>query len=116
MSKTQADAAKEAFNRKLDKQAQDMVAKGRGTVDPTGLPTIGVDVRDERPPESANPIRRCYSLERQQGHWCVATIDYQDDKIVNITRTTPDLLPMAINEIKVRHGYLWSELQSGKKN
>lgn len=108
MSKLSPEAKAE-LNRKLDKQAQDMVAKGRGTVDPTGKPTIGVDVRDEKP--EGEKVSKAFALEHPApGLWNMATIHYQDDQIVKVERTEPNVKAIAVNELKMTNARHWMNL------
>lgn len=109
MSKTQADAAKEAMNRKLDKQAQDMVAQGKGTSDPNGLPTVVLDIRDK--PIEPETLRKAHGLERRDGFWCVATVFYDlNDQIVKIERTQPNMKAIVLDELRMKNSRHWMEL------
>lgn len=96
----------------LDQAARDMVAQGRGTVDPTGRPTIGVDVREEKPVPSEKPWRKAFALEHvAPGLWCMASLHYdENDNLRQIVRTEPNVKAIAVNELKMTNAKHWMTL------
>ncbi len=62
---------------------------------------------EEETPSS--PIRKAFTIERADGAWTLATLYYQDDQIVQINRTVPDLKAQAINSFKIAAFNYWND-------
>ena len=107
MSKTLADAAKEAMNRKLDKQAQDMVPKEQSPV--MTQESINIDIRDK--PRVPEVLRRAHALERHGGLWSLAVVHYdENDTIIKVDRTQPDAKAIALHHLRIANANHWRDL------
>lgn len=60
------------------------------------------------PKKAPGPLRKAFTIERQDGAWTTVTVHYQDDTIVKVDRTVPDLKAQAINQFKINAFKYWS--------